>query len=121
MSKGSLFLSLLTLGLAALSRVHAGEPATGFLNKVFKGDKSDAKYVLFIPHDYTGDNECPLILFLHGAGERGDDGQAQVKQGIGNAIKFKEKEKKFPFIVIFPQAMTKGSWMAGGTDAKRAL
>ncbi len=75
--------------------------------------------MLFIPHSYQGDKEYPLILFLHGAGERGTDGEKQVKQGIGNAIKFKGKEKTFPFIVILPQAV-KG-WQAEGDDAKRAL
>jgi predicted peptidase len=75
----------------------------------------------FRAHDYKGDKEYPLILFLHGAGERGDDGEAPVKQGIGNAIKFKGGEQKFPFFVIFPQCAKGGSWKAGGSDADRAL
>jgi predicted peptidase len=93
----------------------------GFVNRVFKGKDGDSKYVLFVPHDYKGDKEFPLILFLHGAGERGDDGEAPVKQGIGNAIKFKNGEKKFPFFVVFPQCSKKGTWKAGGPDADRAL
>ncbi|MCS7047499.1 MAG: prolyl oligopeptidase family serine peptidase, partial [Gemmataceae bacterium] len=64
----------------------------------------------------------PLILFLHGAGERGDDGQLPVMQGIANGgIKFKNGEKKFPFFVIFPQCRKNGNWKAGGPDANRAL
>ena len=119
MSPSSFLLSLLTLTLAAVAHARVDDKSTGFLNKVFTADKSDAKYVVFIPHSYTGDKEYPLILFLHGAGERGKDGEKQVKQGIGNAIKFKGKEKTFPFIVILPQAV-KG-WQAEGDDAKRAL
>jgi predicted peptidase len=107
----------LLVSVAALA--NAGDAKHGFLSKVFKGDTGDSKYVLFVPHTYAGDKEYPLILFLHGAGERGDDGQAPVMQGIGNAIKFKGNEKKFPFFVIFPQAAK--SWKAGGPDAKRAL
>jgi predicted peptidase len=99
----------------------AGETKHGFVNKVFKGDKGDSKYVLFVPHKYDGEKEYPLILFLHGAGEKGDDGESPVRQGIGNAIKFKGKEKDFPFFVIFPQAAKNGSWKAGGPDADRAL
>jgi predicted peptidase len=120
MSKCSLLLPLFVLCFAAV-RVRAGDNTTGFVNKVFKGDKGDSKYVLFVPHDYKGDKEYPLILFLHGAGERGEDGQKPVQQGIGNAIKFKNKEKKFPFIVIFPQCASKGNWSADGPSAKRAL
>jgi predicted peptidase len=111
--------SLVILGSLAAFGARAADSPTGFLNKVFTADKSNAKYVLFIPHSYQGDKEYPLILFLHGAGERGTDGEKQVKQGIGNAIKFKGKEKTFPFIVILPQAV-KG-WQAEGDDANRAL
>ncbi|HYT93335.1 MAG TPA: hypothetical protein VEL76_31755, partial [Gemmataceae bacterium] len=78
----------------------AGDGKTGFLPRVHKGPDGTSKYVLFVPHGYTGDKTYPLILFLHGAGERGDDGETPVKQGIGNAIKFKGGEQKFPFFVI---------------------
>ncbi len=103
------------------SPTRAGDAKTGFLPRVHKGPDGDSKYVLFVPHGYTGAKEYPLILFLHGAGERGDDGETPVKQGIGNAIKFKGGEQKFPFFVIFPQARVKGSWKAGMPDADRAL
>jgi predicted peptidase len=101
-----------------VTTARSDEPQHGFIPKVHKGE---SKYVLFVPHGYTGEKEFPLILFLHGAGERGDDGELPVKQGIGNAIKFKDQEKKFPFFVVFPQAAKGGNWRAGGADANRAL
>lgn len=111
-------LAVLLIG-ATLS--FAGEIQHGFVPKVFKTDKGESKYVLFVPHSYQGDKEYPLILFLHGAGERGDDGEAPVRQGIANAIKFKNGEKTFPCFVILPQASRGGGWRAGGADADRAL
>ena len=99
--------------------VQAGDAKTGFLPRVHKGGDGDSKYVIFVPHGYAGEKEYPLILFLHGAGERGDDGEIQVKQGIGNAIKFKDGEKKFPFFVILPQCKKNGFWK--GPDADRAM
>jgi predicted peptidase len=121
-SPQSAILSLTALAFLTAAPGLAGEKVeTGFINKVFKGKDGDSKYVVFVPHAYTGEAEFPLILFLHGAGERGDDGERQVKQGIGSAIKFKENEKKFPFIVVFPQCSAKGLWQAGGPDADRAL
>jgi predicted peptidase len=101
----------------------AGDMRHGFVPRVHKGEGGASKYVLFVPHAYKGDKEFPLILFLHGAGERGDDGQAPVKQGIGNAIKFKDGDKAFPYFVIFPQCQAgrKHNWKAGGPDADRAL
>jgi len=113
---------LVAISLLAVLPVDAGDKGEhGFASKIFKGKDSDSKYVVFVPHDYIGDKEYPLILFLHGAGERGDDGEKPVKQGIGNAIKFKGGEKKFPFFVVFPQCSAKGTWKAGGPDADRAL
>jgi predicted peptidase len=113
---------LLTISLLATLPLHGGEKAEhGFITKTFKGKDGDSKYVVFVPHDYKADKEYPVILFLHGAGERGDDGLKPVKQGIGNAIKFKDGEKKFPCFVIFPQCSAKGTWKAGGPDADRAL
>ena len=92
-----------TLLLAALpATMLAGEVKHGFLPLVHKDAEGESKYHLFVPHGYTGKKEFPLILFLHGAG-RGDDGLAPVLQGIANGgIKFKDQEKKFPFLVIFP-------------------
>jgi predicted peptidase len=111
--------------LATLSAtLHAGglDVKTGFVNRVHKDKDGDSKYVVFVPHGYTGEKAMPLILFLHGAGERGDDGQAPVMQGIANGgIKFKSNEKTFPFFVVFPQCKVKGNWKAGGADADRAL
>jgi predicted peptidase len=105
-----------------LASFTAGDSNTGFVNKIHKGKDGDSKYVLFVPESFKlANKEFPLILFLHGAGERGDDGQLPVNQGIGNAIKFKGKEKTFGFFAIFPQARVKGSWKAGEPDAERAL
>lgn len=106
----------LTIVLAG-SLLQAGEVKTGFIDKLYKGPEGESKYVVYIPKDYKGDKELPLILFLHGSGESGSDGQAQVKVGIGPAIK---KKDNFPFIVVFPQSQ-KRTWQANSDDGKRAM
>jgi len=116
--RGSVALGLLlSLGLA---NARGDDPVKhGFLDRVYKDSSGEsAKYVLFVPYDYTGDKAFPLILFLHGAGETGKDGKKQGQTGMGPAIK--KREKDFPCIVIFPQSQ-KRSWQASSTDAKRAL
>ena len=93
----------------------------GFVDKVYKdADGKEYKYVLFIPHSYQKDKEFPLILFLHGSGEREGGAKAPVEVGLGPAIK-KLGEKEFPFFVLFPQFSKNGNWEANGADAKRAL
>ena len=93
------------------------EDKTGFLSKVYTGAEGEGKYVVYVPPSYKGDKEFPIILFLHGLGESGNDGEKQTKQGLGPAIK---KKADFPFIVVFPQSQKK-SWKADSSDAKRAL
>jgi predicted peptidase len=66
----------------------------------------------------------PVILFLHGAGEAGTDGQKPTQVGIGPAVR--TREATFPFLVVFPQASERvpasfGSWLPGQPDAERAL
>jgi len=111
-------LAITTLFAIAAFTVSAGETKTGFVHKNHKGADGESKYVVFVPHDYKADKEFPVILFLHGAGSTGDDGQKQAKGGIAKAIR--DKKEKFPFIVVMPQAKTKG-WQAGNDNGKRAI
>ena len=57
--------------------------------------KTDLNYLLFLPESYNNDQETkwPLILFLHGIGERGNDLKLLKIHGIPKIV---EKEKKFP-------------------------
>jgi predicted peptidase len=112
-------LSAFAAALLAAVTARAADPAVGFLDRVHKdSDGKEAKYVLFVPQDYKGDKAYPLILFLHGSGETGDDGVKQTKVGLGKAIK--NDEKNFPYLVVFPQSQ-KRTWRAGSSDADRAL
>ncbi len=113
--------TFLVLGLAR-ARTRAAvkdRRQRGFLDRVYKGaDGKEAKYVLFVPHHYRDDRPCPLILFLHGAGETGKDGQKQVTVGLGPAVR--AREQTFPFLTVFPQSQ-RCTWQAGTADAERAL
>jgi len=95
------------------------KPTTGFLEKKFKNaDGTESPYVVFVPKDYDGKKEYPVILFLHGSGETKGGTKAPVDVGIGPAIK--KREKDFPFIVVIPQS-EKRTWKADSDDGKRAL
>lgn len=61
------------------------------------------RYLLFVPKDYKPTGEkWPLMLFLHGAGERSNDDLNKVK--IHGPAKIVESRPDFPFIVVSPQA-----------------
>lgn len=57
-------------------------------------------YLLYLPKDYEQQASWPLMLFLHGAGERGDDLEVVKKHGPPKLI---AAGKEFPFIVVSPQ------------------
>jgi predicted peptidase len=119
----SLVAALGALGMSiSPSAASADDAKTGFVDKVYKDSDGEFPFVVFVPKDYKGDKEYPVILFLHGAGETKGKGKGKGKMpaevGIGPAIK--KREKTFPFITIIPQAETFG-WGADTANAKRAL
>jgi predicted peptidase len=104
--------------MATPHSVRAGDGKTGFIHRVYHGSEGEGKYIIFVPHSYKGEKSYPLILFLHGAGETGKDGERQAKVGLGPAIK--KKEKTFRFFAVFPQSQ-KRTWKADSADGERAL
>lgn len=66
------------------------------------------QYLLFLPDGYgEKQQQWPLILFLHGAGERGDDLE---KVKIHGPPKIVGDQKDFPFILVSPQCPEDGWW-----------
>lgn len=59
------------------------------------------KYAVFIPWSYNPAKPNPTIVFLHGSGECGSDGQKQAVVGLGNNAMFRPTQ--YPFVIIFPQ------------------
>jgi predicted peptidase len=67
------------------------------------------QYLLFLPQDYAHNQEkrWPMILFLHGAGERGNDVWDVAKHGPPEYVK---DHPDFPFIVVSPQCAENQTW-----------
>jgi predicted peptidase len=66
-------------------------------------------YLQYLPKDYDGqqDKHWPLMLFLHGAGERGSDVQLVARHG---PFKLVREGREFPFIIIAPQCPAGQHW-----------
>jgi predicted peptidase len=71
--------------------------------------KDTLPYRLLLPKDYDPSKKYPLILFLHGAGERGNDNEKQLTHGatlfLTDSIR-----KNYPAIVVFPQCAANSYW-----------
>jgi len=85
---------------------------TGFLNR--------EGYCVYVPRDFDPARAWPVILFLHGAGERGTDGLRPTQIGMGAAIR--ASSEHVPAIVVFPQVPPEQRWIGKPADAAmRAL
>jgi predicted peptidase len=88
--------------------------------RVFRKDvirTMELRYLLYLPPGYDADQEkrWPLVLFLHGAGERGEDLNRVKRQGLARRI---EEGAAFPFIAVSPQCGSRRWWQ---TDELSAL
>lgn len=67
------------------------------------------RYLLYLPKDYDVEQgrRWPLVLFLHGSGERGADVQLVATQGLPKLV---EEGHDFPFLLVSPQCPERGWW-----------
>ena len=79
-----------------------------YLKKVFESDSGNLNYRLLYPAGFKTSEKYPVLLFLHGAGERGNDNKAQLKHG-GDLLK--EGMKLHKGIVIVPQCPKEDYWI----------
>lgn len=70
---------------------------------------SPYQYKIYYPASYADqpEKEWPLILFLHGAGERGSNLELLKRQGLP---KYLEDKEDFPFVVAYPQCPARSYW-----------
>jgi predicted peptidase len=75
---------------------------------ILKKGVGDYAALAWVPGQ-TGRTRTPLVLFLHGSGERGDDLEKVVRHGIPKLIRV---GRTFPFVVVAPQC-PEGWWWQG--------
>lgn len=75
---------------------------------IYKGDT--LKYRVLFPENYDTTRKYPMVMFLHGMGERGSDNESQLLHGASLFID-EETRKDYPSIVIFPQCSLDDSWI----------
>lgn len=110
---------LAIIACPALTPRASAQTATGFLDRTFELDGSERRYQVYVPSDYDPDRASPVVLFLHGAGERGSDGLFQTEIGLGSAIR--RFADRFPTIAVFPQVPLGSNWVETADVAMAAL
>lgn len=113
-------LSALIAGIAGLFGLSSALPASarmaeaGFLDRTVTVAGKPHPYKVYVPAGYEPGRRLPVILFLHGSGERGSDNIAQTRVGLGPILE--RDPARYPAIVVFPQAPLDARW-AGSASA----
>ncbi|MEZ4802960.1 MAG: prolyl oligopeptidase family serine peptidase [Gelidibacter sp.] len=84
-----------------------------FSKEHFVSGTDTLHYRLLLPKDFDESKQYPVVLFLHGAGERGNDNIKQLTHGSELFIK---KRDSFPAIVLFPQCPESDYWANATID-----
>ncbi|HSZ33559.1 MAG TPA: alpha/beta fold hydrolase [Puia sp.] len=82
---------------------------TQYKREFFIRGRDTLRYRILYPEDYKIEKSYPLLVFLHGGGERGNDNEAQLIHGAGLFLR-DSLRKQFPAIVIFPQCPSDSLW-----------
>jgi predicted peptidase len=82
--------------------------------ETYKNTKGDSLLYRQLFPDYNTVRKLPLVIFLHGSGERGNDNEAQLKWGAANFGSDKNM-MLHPAFVIAPQCPANANW-ANVTD-----
>ena len=90
-----------------------------YLKKEYNsGESSILPYRILFPENYDKSKEYPLILVLHGAGERGNDNEKQLIHG-GKLFLDSAVRKHYPAIVVFPQCAQEDYWSSVVIDRNK--
>ncbi len=100
-----------TCGAAARAKTPwTPKQETGFLNRKLDMRGTTYRFQVYLPEDYRQDKhkQWPVILFLHGRGERGAEGMWQTQ--IGLPLQVRDHPERWPFIIVMPQCTYPNFW-----------
>jgi len=96
--------------LVFLSQFSMAQDLSFYQKRVYTAKNGETlNYRILYPKDYGQGRKYPVLLFLHGSGERGNDNEKQLLHG-GDLFLNPANMEKFPAIVVFPQCPQDKSW-----------
>ncbi|MDP3849358.1 MAG: PHB depolymerase family esterase [Luteolibacter sp.] len=102
-------MKLLSL-FTTLLLIASSNAADDYAAETFAGTNGALPYRFLSPATIQPETKYPLVIFLHGAGERGDDNIRQLHHG-GSLFLDADTRRKFPAFVIFPQCPDGKRWV----------
>jgi len=109
--KNITWFTVLLLGLIIHLNTFAqqAEIVSAYEDEVFTKGKLQMPYRILLPKSYDANTAYPLLVFLHGSGERGNDNKLQLVHGAQLFLK-EEFREKYPAIIVFPQCSKDDQW-----------
>lgn len=96
--------------MQAVAFLHAAAQSIDLYEKhLFTKNIDTLPYRLLLPENYDPAKKYPLVVFLHGSGERGNDNEKQLEHG-GDLFLKKENREQHPAIIVFPQCSESSFW-----------
>jgi acetyl esterase/lipase len=100
---------------ASVTNAHSAKLAppqqeTGFLNRKIEFHGTTYRFQVYLPEEWRRDDRklWPIILFLHGRGERGSEGMWQTQIGLPEAVR--DHPARWPFVIVMPQCPLPNYW-----------
>jgi len=83
---------------------------TGFLNRKIEVHGAVYRFQVYLPEEWRRDDrrQWPIILYLHGRGERGSEGMWQTQVGLPQEVR--DHPERWPFILVMPQCPLPNYW-----------
>jgi predicted peptidase len=107
---------LLLCAARCASTVSPSPPPSSWIKRTFFDApfRTQVRYLLYLPAAYeTAPEPWPMILFLHGDGERGEDLALVKREGLPRLL---EHNRDFHFVVVAPQCRRREKWSADRLD-----
>lgn len=101
---------LFGMQLASMSAYAAASADFQFANT--GTDQGNLPYRYFVPSGYSATQSYPLILFLHGSGERGNNNTDQLNNSANGAMRLLDNGNLAvqPVFMVAPQCPANGDW-----------
>jgi predicted peptidase len=110
-----LFFLLLLSSLTGISQAQSPDTEAFEARYFVNANEDSLRYRLYLPEEMDPEARYPVVVFLHGAGERGHDNQAQLKHVVRYFTQpFLQTD--YPCIVLAPQAPKAAMWSHGEWD-----
>lgn len=93
-----------------VKRTHPYDVNVVFEKRVYEADGFKLPYRLYIPKDYDCGERYPLLVFLHGAGERGSDNERQISVAVQKMFD-DPASPVYDSIVVCPQCPENSQWV----------